>query len=258
MRKFLITFLAFFLIPSLSFAAVAFKNTNTMAHSGTGVVTQTATINTGASEVAVVCLVYDGSTDLTAQAPTINGVAMTQVGTTKSFAGGSNQIFLAFYTMVSPPTGTVTVSSTISGTTKTDQYLNTIVYTGADQTNPARAGSFTSSTVSSASTISLTITSSASDLTTTCTSGNTTGLASTNQTSDGINNTGSDSAGSDHATTGAASVTHTWTFSASGVTAPIIGFSIQPPQAAATVNTTPTYLIDAPLIIFDSTSIFFY
>lgn len=158
---------------------------------------------------------------LSITACTLGGNAMTSAGAAASNA--TTHSMAQAFVLVAPPTGTPTLSITISGTIQ-DIYYNLVVFSGVNQTTPVRAGTYQTKS-SSGTNPSMTVTSNTNDRTVTVLDSGGPSISSTNQTSDGINTGGAFAGASDHCTTPAASVTHTWTMASSTGYA-MIGFSL--------------------------------
>lgn len=202
--------------------AVAFNNTNTMAHVSAASFSGSMNVTAGGSNiVAFAAIGFDFLASESITGVTYGGSSMTSCGAASTNAT-SNSHTQGFY-LINPPTGSNTLAVT-GNANVAELYVNLISFTGVDQTTPVRPGTYATSSGNSTSP-SLVISSNANDLTLSIVNAGPVSLSSTNQTSDGISTAGNNAAGSDHATTAAASVTHTWT-QVSGQWA-IAGFSIQ-------------------------------
>lgn len=226
------------LLASPSWGAVAFLNTNTAAFSNTGgplLSTNMDVTATGSNRACFAVFAWDGalSSDNIASV-TYGGQAMTSCGASASNPGGAFKFVKWFY-LVNPPTGTNTLAATV--TAADEIYGNLICFTGVDQTTPVRPGTYqnTTNAAIAANAATLTITSNANDISV---SGITEaeGTTGTNQTNTTTQTSGNLELFADRATTPASSVAHTWSYSASGGSYAMVGFSIQEVQAAATLG----------------------
>jgi len=184
-------------------AQVAFVATGNTMHNDTASPTSNnAIINSGTNTVAIACVAFDKASGASVSSVTYNSVAMTSAGS--AALNGTSEAYAQLFYLVNPPTGTHVFAVTTSGTVN-DIYSLLEEYSGVDQTNPVRSGSYNTSTTSA-----ITITSNANDKSTTCLNSGPGSATSTTQTKISSNSGGNYGAGADYATTGAASVTHTW------------------------------------------------
>jgi hypothetical protein len=133
-------------------APVAFHAVGTTAEANpfasTATVTQTPTVASG--DALLACFVNDANGDTSAQtigAVTCAGTAMTQLVVVSTPASG---ILAAIYGLLTPTTGTPTVSVTVSGATVgRDLLLNCLTYTGVSAfgATTSNTGSGTSESV---------------------------------------------------------------------------------------------------------------
>lgn len=213
--------------------AVAVLNVGTLKHATTSPLSQSFTVSSGSSLVAIAVVGVSGSSTLGAftVSATLGGVAMTACGALEQGqVGAAAKGVQAFY-LVAPSTGTPTLSVTASqsGGTIADIYANVIVLSGANQGTPIRPGSFISSAATVGSSSTQSISSSVNDITFGLTGSQAEStLPSTNQTLDGAAEGGSMDFGSDHCTTRAATITDNWTYSTLNAGYVLAGFSVQP------------------------------
>lgn len=199
--------------------AVAFVNSTGGSgnHSASSPLSFNFTAGAGSNRCVFVTVGYNGSSGMSVTGVTFGGVAMTSAGAATHNTIDNAYAEIWYLLEASIPSGSQAVAISVSGTLG-DIYGNAACFSGVDQTNPVRGGTYGNWT-----TASNTITSDVNDLTISAINGGGSGTSGTNQTSDGISNAGNFGFGSDHATTAAASVTHTW----SGTNNPaMVGFSI--------------------------------
>ena len=208
--------------------AVAFLNTNTMTAAVASPASSSKTVNaTGTNRCAFIPILYDDAGTMSVTAVTYGGQACSSVGTA-SHSPTSNEYAECWY-LVNPPTGSNTLSITVSGTIR-DIYYGLVAFTGVNQTTPIRSGTYfnhtTNAVTDGSGNYALTISRNANDLTLTCVNGGGSGNVTTTQTRDGFSTAGGMSAAHDHGPASGASVTHTWSGGGAGSELAIVGFAI--------------------------------
>lgn len=213
-------------------ASEGFNNTNAMGAFGSSPVSANVTITAGTNLAAFAVIEWGNAAGTTVTTITLGGTPMTQCGTVQNT---TNNEYVGIWALANPPTGTVALA--FATNVNEAGHYNVVTFTGVDQSNPCRTGTFTSATGASAHPA-LTVSSATGDYTLTVLGAGAASLISsttpTDQTSDGIDNTGTFEAGSDHSTSANGdSKTHTWNLSTSDNYA-LAGVSIKAAGGGAT------------------------
>lgn len=209
--------------------SVAFVNAGSANRSATSPLSFNFAASAGSNRCVFVVVGYDNSSGMSVTSVTFNGVNLASAGAAAHNTTGHEYAEIWYLLEASIPSGSQSIVITVSGTLG-DIYGNAICFSGVDQTNPVRGGTYITPNSNSQ-----TVTSDANDLTICALNGGSAGVGtpqSGQTTSDGVSNAGNYGFGSDHATTGGASITHTW----SGTNNPaMVAFSIKA-FGAATVT----------------------